>query len=837
MSEAKSTGGAATATPPQGTDVAGEATPPHESSSTAPLVLPFSAISRNDVARAGGKGANLGEMTRAGLPVPPGFVITVGAYGVFVDQSGIASRAASALGALNINDPESVMQTSAALKSLVIDAKVPDAIADAVLAAYQEMTPDDGQGPPLVAIRSSATAEDTAQHSFAGMFESFLNVQGAQAVLENVKACWASTFGERVLVYRLSRGFPAEMPVAVVVQRMVRSDKSGVIFTADPSTRNRSRIVVEAAWGLGEVVVQGLVTPDRYVLDRGTLGLVEEQIARKEFMLTLDPACRRTVRVDLEGTPKGGEPVLTKEELRALGTLALRADAHYGRPQDLEFAIVGADAYLTQTRPITTLGSAPLAPGAEPDARRPAKVEAVTVLHGRGASPGSVTGRARILLTPGESIALAPGDILIAHATTPDWMPAMRRSAAIVTESGGMTSHAAIVSRELGIPCVVAVHDVTNKVHDGDIVTVDGAMGTVTPASADRGASSAEAAPGARPAISIPVAAAAPNGAGPSRGPSSPSTDTTRPVTATHVYVNLAEPDRAVEIASRDVDGVGLLRAEFMLLDALERNHPRAFLTAGRGKEFVERMAEKLRVFGQAFAPRPVIYRTMDFRSNEFRGLAGGEQFEPTEENPMIGYRGCFRYTREPDLFALELEALATARRDCPNIHLMIPFVRTRWELAECLRLIETSALSGDRALMRWIMAEVPSVTYWLPEYARLGITGVSIGSNDLTQFVLGVDRDSDIVAPLFDERDGAVKAAVRAIITGSHRHGLTCSICGQAPSIHPEYAEFLVECGIDSISVNPDAIDATRRNVAAAEQRLLLEDARRRMAGRPPDE
>jgi len=304
-------------------------------------------------------------------------------------------------------------------------------------------------------------------------------------------------------------------------------------------------------------------------------------------------------------------------------------------------------------------------------------------------------------------------------------------------------------------------------------------------------------------------------------------------VTATHIYVNLAEPDRAAEIASRDVEGVGLLRAEFMLLDALERNHPRAFLTAGRGQEFVERMAEKLRVFGQAFAPRPVIYRTMDFRSNEFRGLTGGEEFEPTEENPMIGYRGCFRYTREPDLFALELEALATARRDCPNIHLMIPFVRTRWELAECLRLVDASALHGDRELLRWIMAEVPSVTYWLPEYAQLGITGVSIGSNDLTQLVLGVDRDSEIVAPLFDERDGAVKAAVRAIITESHRHGLTCSICGQAPSIHPEYAEFLVECGIDSISVNPDAIDATRRNVAAAEQRLLLDDARRRMDGR----
>jgi pyruvate,water dikinase len=285
-------------------------------------------------------------------------------------------------------------------------------------------------------------------------------------------------------------------------------------------------------------------------------------------------------------------------------------------------------------------------------------------------------------------------------------------------------------------------------------------------------------------------------------------------------------------MATRDVDGVGLLRAELMMLTALDGMHPRKLLEEKREDEFVERMATQLRTFARAFAPRPIVYRAMDFRSNEYRGLTGGDAVEPHEDNPMIGYRGCYRYIREPELFALELRALAEVRRDHPNLHLMIPFVRTLWELRECLALVDRSALAGDRSLQRWIMAEVPSVVYWLPEYAKLGISGVSIGSNDLTQLVLGVDRDGELVAPLFDERDGAVLDAIRRIIETCRAHGLTCSICGQAPSVHPDYAEQLVRWGIDSVSVNPDVVDQTRRALAAAEQRMLLADARRRGTG-----
>jgi pyruvate,water dikinase len=298
-------------------------------------------------------------------------------------------------------------------------------------------------------------------------------------------------------------------------------------------------------------------------------------------------------------------------------------------------------------------------------------------------------------------------------------------------------------------------------------------------------------------------------------------------VTATRIYVNLGEPELAASVARRDVDGVGLLRAEFMLLSALGRTHPRVLLREGRGDELVDRMAAALTTFAAAFAPRPVVYRATDFRTNEFRGLAGGEEFEPHEENPMIGYRGCFRYTREPDLFALELRALKRVRERFPNLHLMIPFVRTGSELRACRAIIDASGLPDDRSFQLWVMAEVPSVVSWLEEYVRLGVCGVSIGSNDLTQLVLGVDRDSELLAPLYDERDRAVTDAIRAIITECRRLGVTCSICGQAPSVHPEYAELLVRMGIDSISVNPDAIEATRRNVAAAERRLMLEAAR----------
>jgi pyruvate,water dikinase len=540
----------------------------------------------------------------------------------------------------------------------------------------------------------------------------------------------------------------------------------------------------------------GQVTPDRYVVDKEASSILVRHTAHKEFMLARDVNTGETRRFELP-PEQADAAVLTDEEVRAVAELGRRTEKHYGRPQDMEWAIAAGRIWLVQTRPVTTLEQA----GPERSGQ-----QAHILLEGLGASPGLANGVTRMVVSPDQGFLLQSGEILVTRHTSPDWVPIMRRAAAIVTDTGGMTSHAAIVSRELGIPCIVGTRVGTTILKDSTEVTVDAREGTVV-------AGRMSVQPEIRAGVATPMRAAV-----------------VAPVTATRLYVNLAEASRAEEIAALPVDGVGLLRAEFMILDALDNTHPRRLLAEGRAEEFVQRMVDKIRVFGAAFHPRPVVYRAMDFRSNEFRGLAGGEEFEPQEANPMIGYRGCFRYTREPDLFALELRALRTVRAEFDNLQLMIPFVRTAREFRDCKRQIDESGINGDGRLELWVMAEVPSVVYWLPEYVRLGATGISIGSNDLTQLVLGVDRDSELLAPIFDERDEAVLDAVRRIIEGCRRLGVTSSICGQAPSVHADYAERLVEWGIDSISVNPDAIDAARRQIAAAEQRLLLEEVRERL-------
>jgi pyruvate,water dikinase len=492
--------------------------------------------------------------------------------------------------------------------------------------------------------------------------------------------------------------------------------------------------------------------------------------------------------------------VLSDEEVIGLARLGLEIEAHYDSPQDTEWSFdPDGTVWMLQSRPITTTAAAPGATAEAGDTPPAGEL----LVRGLGAAPGRASGRVRLLSDPHDTSALRDGEVLVAHMTTPDWVPLMRKAAAIVTDSGGMTCHAAIVSRELGIPCIAGTGNATQKLRDGEIVTVDATHGTVI----EGGDTS--------PAVAAPAAVMA--------------VGASAPVTATRLLVNLSEPSQVERTAALDVDGVGLLRAEMMVLEALEGTHPKQLIEEGNTEEFVARMADALTTFTAGFAPRPITYRTIDFRTNEFRGLRGGERFEPQEANPMIGYRGALRYTQEPEVFALEMQAVQRVwDAGHSNLHVMLPFVRTADELARCRELIAGTGLLDRRGFELWVMAEVPSVLFNLERYAKLGITGISIGSNDLTQLMLGADRDSELLAATFDERDPAVVDYLGQLIPRARELGLHTSICGQAPSVHAEYAEMLVRLGIENISVSVDAVERTRRTIAAAEQRVVLEAARR---------
>ncbi|HEY3450639.1 MAG TPA: phosphoenolpyruvate synthase, partial [Myxococcales bacterium] len=638
------------------------------------------ALSRRDVPQAGGKGANLGEMLRAGLPVPPGFVVLADGFRAFLREANLEDRIAKTLKGLNVDDSQALGKASEALQALVTETRVPAAVRAAIAEGYSEMSRRAGRSDPAVAVRSSATMEDNAQYSFAGMFRSFLNVRGSDELTRSVRQCWASLFAPRALFYRVKQNIGlGEQVVAVVVQQMVDAEKAGVFFTVNPATGNPDDLVIETAWGLGEVVVGGLVQPDHVVVSKRTKKIIENKPGRKEFELVRDPqtgaTARRAVRPE-----RMSAPCLDDAEIQKLAELARRDEEHYGSPQDGEFAVAGGQIYLVQTRPVTTLK--PRAGATEAAKASKAAKPGEELVRGLGASPGVAVGTVRVLGSPEEGAKLKEGEVLVTRMTKPDWVPLMRRATAIVTDEGGMTSHAAIVSRELGVPCIVGTQRATTALLEGTKVTVDGGEGVVY-----RGEVRPVATPTAEPKLA-PVRAAA-------------------PVTGTRLYVNLGEPARAAEVAALDVDGVGLLRAEFMILEALQGTHPRLLVERGQRAAMVERLVASLRAMVRAFHPRPVVYRTMDFRSNEFRGLEGGERYEPAEENPMIGYRGCYRYTREADLFAIELEVIRKVRAELPNLHLMIPFVRTAWEFQECKRLVDESGLRPGPSFQLWVMAEV----------------------------------------------------------------------------------------------------------------------------------
>jgi pyruvate,water dikinase len=750
-------------------------------------VLWFKDVGKHDTPSAGGKGANLGEMTQAQIPVPPGFIVSAQAYTRFIEQAGLRPVIEKLLSPLDYNDSAQLQRVSEEIKSLIRSTPVPQQIAAEIKKAYRQL------GDGLVAVRSSATAEDLADASFAGQQATFLNIVGEDEVVDAVRACWASLFEARAIFYRADKGFEhMKVAIAVPVQRMVQSLRSGVMFTLEPVSGDRSKITIEAVFGLGEAIVSGEITPDLYVLDKASLRILEKRVVNQERQFVRNP------QANGDGGANVWLPVpdelarqrkLSDEQIVALATIGKRVEDHYGFPQDLEWAEEGGELYILQTRPVTALAVAGVEAGE-------AEETAPLLLSGSPASPGAAAGPVRIVVSASEIDRVQKGDVLVAEMTTPDFVPAMKRAAAIVTDRGGRTCHAAIVSRELGIPGVVGTGEATTRLRNDQLVTVDGSQGKVYDGRAETRMAWAAQEKGRQAVM---------------------ADSKTR--TKVKVYVNLAEPDLADVVAARNVDGVGLLRAEFMIAEIGE--HPQLAIDEGRSEEYIQKLTEGLRKFARAFDPRPVVYRTNDFKTNEYRNLRGGEKYEQFEENPMIGYRGASRYIRDVDIFRLELEAIKRVRHDYANLWVMIPFVRRPEGLAAVKEVMEREGLVRSQDFKLWMMAEVPSNVFILDRFIDVGIDGISIGSNDLTQLILGIDRDNARFAVEFDERNEAVMLALEQLIKTAKRRGITSSICGQAPSDYPDLAQKLVEWGITSISVNPDVIDKTRQIVAEAEAKL----------------
>jgi len=758
-------------------------------------VVWFEEVGKEDISQVGGKGANLGEMTKAGITVPPGFIVTAQSYFYFLQKSNLTDTIRKLLSDLDTNDSEKLQKVASRIKSLLNAAAMPEEIAREIAQAYGKL------GSGAVAVRSSATAEDLPEASFAGQQRTFLNVVGEKEVIAAVQGCWASLFEPRAIFYRAHQGFDHfSVGIAVPVQRMVQSEASGVMFTLDPITNDRSKIVIEAVYGLGESIVSGEVTPDLYVVDKEGLEISDKKLARQEWQLVrnskrgkdLEKANTRVAVLEAVQAKQK----FSDDDITALAKIGKRIEDHYAFPQDIEWAKEGEDIFIVQTRPVTTMKDIT-------EKKDVTGTVETLLLTGSPASPGIASGPTRLIHQSSEIDRVLVGDVLVAEMTTPDFVPAMKRAVAIATDRGGRTCHAAIVSRELGIPCVVGTGNATKVLKQEQIITVDGSVGKVFEGRL------------VREKIDIPTLE-----------------PKTRVRTNTKVYVNLAEPELAERVASRHVDGVGLLRAEFIIAQIGE--HPRYMISQGRGQEFVAQLTEGVTTFARAFNPRPVVYRTTDFKTNEYRNLKGGEEYEDIEENPMLGYRGCSRYVQEADVFKMEIEMVKRVREDYKNLWVMIPFVRTVDEMAQLMSTLKNEGLSSSKDFKIWMMVEVPSNIFLIDEFIDLGIDGISIGSNDLTQLILGIDRDSPKLAEVFDERNEAVMLALKKAIRAAARRGITASICGQAPSVYPELTKKLVKWGITSVSVSPDAIESTREIIARAEGRMVSPSLWRRKARSP---
>jgi pyruvate,water dikinase len=748
-------------------------------------VLWLDEIRSEDIGTVGGKGASLGEMTAAGLPVPPGFVVTAGTYRAFIEETGIDEELFEAVD-VDSDDSDALAEAEKKAEELILETEIPESVRSEILAAYDDL----GDGDAFVAVRSSATAEDLPSASFAGQQDTYLNVT-REDLIDRIKDCWASLFTQRAIYYRNEQGFGHDVvDIAVVIQRMVDADKSGVMFTSHPSS-GEPKIIIEAAWGLGEAVVSGSVSPDNYVIDRRTGETLEVTVADKKIEMVKDEETGETVEREVPEADRNAQ-VLDEGELARLVELGERAEEHYDEPQDVEWAIVDDEVFMLQSRPITTISEGSTEKTGESGG------EGNVLLNGLGASPGIASGPARIVGTLDQLDKVGEGDIIVTEMTTPDMVPAMKRADGIITDEGGMTSHAAIVARELGAPAVVGAGAATKQLEDGQTVTIDGDKGSVSAGAAEP-EEQTDAVEEVRPQNPV------------------------KPMTATEVKVNVSIPEAAERAAATGADGVGLLRMEHMILST--NKTPERYVEDHGEDAYVEEIVDGVRGVADEFYPRPVRVRTLDAPTDEFRQMEGGED-EPHEHNPMLGYRGIRRSLDRPELFAHELEAFRRLyEMGYDNVEIMFPLINDREDVVRARNLMESAGIDPD--VRTWgVMIETPAAALSIEGLAETGIDFASFGTNDLTQYTLAVDRNNEHVADRFDELHPAVLRLVGDTIETCRENDIATSICGQAGS-KPEMVRFLVNEGVSSISANIDAVRDVQHEVKRKEQKLLLDSIR----------
>ena len=768
-------------------------------------VLWFDELHREDVDIVGGKSSSLGEMTSStNVPVPYGYATTAHGYRYFMEETGLVERIKAKLEELHdVENSALLRKVTAEVRQMIMDEEMPASLAEAIRNGYEELARKVGEENPFVAVRSSATAEDLPDASFAGQQDTYLNVRGADMIIAKVKECYASTFTDRATYYRVKQGFD-HMTVALsaAIQMMVYSKAAGVMFSVNIMNGDDKSIIIEGSWGLGEYVVQGTVTPDNFTVDKATLQITDRMINDKNVALVRKPDgdCEEIQIPDNQARAQ----VLTDAQVIELATYAKAIEKHYGCYMDMEWGIDERDGkvWILQARPETVFS--------QKKEKEETVVEATTtkrkiVVKGLPASPGKAAGRAHVIENPEDIDDFKEGEILVTTMTAPDWVPAMKKAKAIVTDAGGMTCHASIVSRELGIPCIVGTksrsEEATKTITDGQMITVDATNGIVYDGILEDATKKAEPAEETRYVEPTPI-------------------------TATKIYMNLGDPDLAERYGVLPCDGIGLMREEFIWTTFIHE-HPMHLIETGRRDFAIDTLAEGMRKVCASLAPRQVVLRLSDFKSSEYRDLNGGDKYEPEESSALLGFRGASRYydERYAPAFLLELEAIKKVRNEFgfKNLQVMIPFCRTVNEAAEVTRIMAEHGLQRNADFKVWLMAEIPANIILADQFNQY-VDGYSIGSNDLTMLVLGCDRDNETVQHIYDERNLAVKRAIKHLIETAHKDGKTVSICGQAPSVYPEFCEFLVRHGIDSISVNPDAVVSTKKMVAQLEQRIMLD-------------